>query len=771
MKSFKFLLANGRGVYPNHSLLAKHSYSLKNSSVISPCITTRMNFSNNFNKKEQPEPIVAKSLLLNSNFSNYIDLFKNSLNNLSNNQTPLFNNNSNNNNNNKDNKDPKGPQKPPIFAIVLFVLSLLLPLYTNGSGNSQQTGPDGQQQSQQTGADGFGGPPNTITLQDFISNYLTNDLNRENIAKIVVQDKSVAIVFFKNTSNTISFSIGSIKQFESYIERYSPLTPIYYQLDQTSLMSLFGKFLPSIITLSILAWFMRGQAGGAGGAGSPLNRLSKMGKNKATVYYPENYTPPPGAPPNLHNNLRVTKFKDVAGCQESKQEIMEFVDFLKNPEHYNKLGAKIPKGCILHGPPGTGKTLLARACSSEAGTPFITISGSEFVEMFVGVGAARIRDLFKLARTLAPCIVFIDEIDAIGKKRGNNKISNGSDERENTLNQLLIEMDGFNTAEPGKEVVLMASTNRLEVLDDALLRPGRFDRKIEIDLPDLEGRKQIYMIHLKKLKLELNTDLALLAGRLASTTAGFSGADIANVCNEAALIAARFESSFVEFDHFEEAISRTIAGLQKKSRVLPPDLRKVVAYHEAGHAVCGWFLKNCDPLLKVTIVPRGSAALGYAQYIPSDNNLMTEEQYFDTMVMALGGRCSEEIHFETVTSGAQNDFQKVTAIATKMCKELGMSKKLGYINYSNDSSGGISVTKPFSETSAIILDEEIKKIVTTAHERCAKLLRDNSAAVEKVAQRLLERETITRKDMLELLGKRPYAEKHNEFEKYLDIKE
>lgn len=755
MKIVNSFLATSRNGALKLTSRAKYSFSLPNlylsTSYLAGTSARRTLFS-----IPKVDASTAKSLSLTHSTSSFVDLFRSSLKGSASPQTPLFNNNSGNNN------GPKGPQKPPLFAIVLFVLSLLIPLYTNGSGNGNGNGE--QPTQQQTGADGLGGPPNAITLQDFISNYLTNDLNRENIAKIVVRDKSVATVFFKNTSNTISFSIGSVKQFESYLERYSPNTPIFYELDQTSLFSLFGKFLPSIITLSILAWFMRGQAG----AGSPLNRLSKMSKNKSTVYYPENYTPPPGAPPNVHNNLRITKFKDVAGCQESKQEIMEFVDFLKNPTHYNKLGAKIPKGCILYGPPGTGKTLLARACSSEAGVPFISISGSEFVEMFVGVGASRIRDLFKLAKTLSPCIVFIDEIDAIGKKRNSNKISNGNDERENTLNQLLIEMDGFNTAEQGKEVVLMASTNRLEVLDDALLRPGRFDRKIEIDLPDLEGRKQIYMIHLKKLKLEINADLAMLAGRLASTTAGFSGADIANVCNEAALIAARFESNFVAFDHFEEAISRTIAGLQKKSKVLPPDLKKVVAYHEAGHAVCGWFLKNCDPLLKVTIVPRGTAALGYAQYIPSDNNLMTKEQYFDTMVMALGGRCSEELHFDTVTSGAQNDFQKVTAIASKMCKELGMSSKLGYINYSNDNSGGISVTKPFSESSAIILDEEIKKIVSDCHRRCSTLLKEKSDAVEKVAQRLLEKETITRKDMLELLGKRPYAEKHNEFEKYLD---
>lgn len=700
----------------------------------------------------------------NDGIAKTVSLFKNTnlnriFGNLNNNNGGNNNNNNSNNKNNNNNNN-NGPPKPPITAIVLFIVSMLYPFYAN-SRSSSNNGDENQQMS--------GGSSDSITFQDFIVNYLTNDLQKSNIDKLTVADKSIVTVYFKTTSNTIQFTIGSVKQFEELMNRYSPEIPVFYLINQPSNFQLLGAFISPMITLGILFYFMRGQLGGGS---SPFNKLSGMTKNKAQVHYPKNYIPPASAPPNTTSANAITvKFEDVAGCQESKTEIMEFVDFLKNPHLYNNLGAKIPKGCILHGPPGTGKTLLAKACSNEAGVPFISISGSEFVEMFVGVGASRIRDLFKLARTLSPCIIFIDEIDAIGKKRNNNKISNGNDERENTLNQLLIEMDGFNTSTPGKEVILMASTNRLEILDDALLRPGRFDRKIEIDLPDLEGRKQIYKIHLKKLKLSAKEDMDLLAGKLSSVTAGFSGADIANVCNEAALIAVRFDSQQVDFDHFEEAISRTIAGLEKKSKVLPPDQKKIVAFHEAGHAICGWFLENCDPLLKVTIVPRGSAALGYAQYIPSDNNLMTKEQYIDTMVMALGGRCSEEIFFDTVTSGAQNDFQKVTSIASKMCKELGMSNKLGHINFSTTDSqggGGISITKPFSESTAQILDTEIKKIVTDCHDQCVKLLTENKEAVEKVANRLLEKETITRKDMLELLGKRPYPEKHNEFEKYLD---
>lgn len=705
----------------------------------------------------KPLPTINRPYSLNHFINNkHVKLFQNSsINKIFGNLNNNFNNNFNNKNNNNNNNN-QGPPKPPKLAIVLFIASLLFPFYANSGSSANK---DNQQNF-------AGGSADTITFQDFIGSYLTNDLQKSNIDKITVAEKSIVTVYFKTTANTIQFTIGSIKQFEDYMNRYCPDTPIYYMINQPSNLQMIGAFISPIVTLGILYYFTRGQFGGGS---SPFNKLSGMTKNKAQVHYPKDYVPPATAPPNTASTNAINvKFEDVAGCQESKAEIMEFVDFLKNPHLYNNLGAKIPKGCILHGPPGTGKTLLAKACSNEAGVPFISISGSEFVEMFVGVGASRIRDLFKLARTLSPCIIFIDEIDAIGKKRNNNKISNGNDERENTLNQLLIEMDGFNTSQPGKEIILMASTNRLEILDDALLRPGRFDRKIEIDLPDLEGRKQIYKIHLKKLKLSPQEDMDFLAGKLSSITAGFSGADIANVCNEAALIAVRFDSNQVEFAHFEEAISRTIAGLEKKSKVLPPDQKKIVAFHEAGHAICGWFLKHCDPLLKVTIVPRGSAALGYAQYVPSDNNLLTKEQYIDTMVMALGGRCSEEIFFDSVTSGAQNDFQKVTSIASKMCKELGMSNELGYINFATGDSEGISITKPFSEKTAQVLDKEIKKIVTDCHEKCIALLTENREAVEKVANRLLEKETITRKDMLELLGKRPYPEKHNEFEKYLE---
>lgn len=362
---------------------------------------------------------------------------------------------------------------------------------------------------------------------------------------------------------------------------------------------------------------------------------------------------------------------------------------MKEPAKYEELGAKIPRGAILSGPPGTGKTLLAKATAGEAGVPFFSVSGSEFIEMFAGVGASRVRDLFKAARAKAPSIVFIDEIDAIGKARNKGMGSGGHDEREATLNQLLVEMDGFESSD---HVVVLAGTNRADVLDPALLRPGRFDRHVNIDRPDIEGRIEIYNVHLKNIKY--NTDISELPGKLAAMTPGFSGADIANVVNEAALIAARNESNLVEFIHFEQAIERVIAGLEKKTRVLVPEKKKVVAYHEAGHAVCGWFLKYADPLVKVSIIPRGSAALGYAQYLPPDQYLISEEQFKDKMAMTLGGRVSEEINFSSVTLGGSDDFKKVTQMAKAMVTQLGMSQKVGQVYYEQTQE---SITKPYSE--------------------------------------------------------------------------
>lgn len=463
---------------------------------------------------------------------------------------------------------------------------------------------------------------------------------------------------------------------------------------------------------------------------------------------------------------------------------MEFVKFLQDPKKYEKLGAKIPRGAILSGPPGTGKTLLAKATAGEAGVPFLSVSGSEFVEMFVGVGASRVRDLFKTARDMAPAIIFVDEIDAIGKERGNGRMG-GNDERENTLNQLLVEMDGFDTTD---HVVVLAGTNRPDILDKALLRPGRFDRHISIDVPDVEGRKEIFKVHLNKLKLQAVEDIDIkqkdvdfakfqqlknnaieqLAGRLAALTPGFAGADIANCANEGALIAARENALAVDVHHFEQAIERVVAGLEKKSRILAPEEKKTVAYHEAGHAICGWFLEYADPLVKVSIIPRGQGALGYAQYLPKDQYLTSEEQFKHRMIMTLGGRVSEELHFDTVTSGASDDFKKITQMAQQMILNLGMSDKLGQICYdTGDNGNGFKVHNNYSEETARVIDQEVKRLIDEAYVACHKLLKEKIDLVDQVAEELFKKEVLTREDMIRICGKRPFLERNDAFDKYI----
>jgi AFG3 family protein len=470
---------------------------------------------------------------------------------------------------------------------------------------------------------------------------------------------------------------------------------------------------------------------------------------------------------NKDTDVKV-KFKDVAGMDEAKEEIMEFVKFLKEPAKYEKLGAKIPRGAILSGPPGTGKTLLAKATAGEASVPFLSVSGSEFVEMFVGVGSSRVRDLFASAKKNAPCIIFVDEIDAIGKARGKGGNFGGNDERESTLNQLLVEMDGFGTQE---HVVVLAGTNRPDVLDPALMRPGRFDRHIAIDRPDVSGRKGIFMVHLAPLKLSADLPaMDILAQKLAVLTPGFSGADIANICNEAALHAARKSHESIQEMDFESAIERVIAGLERKSRVLSPDEKKTVAYHEAGHAVCGWFLEHADPLLKVSIVPRGVGALGYAQYLPPDRYLLSTPQMTDRICMTLGGRVSEEIFFgsENITTGAQDDLQKITRMAFEACANYGMNDVIGPVSYGGREGTKESWTKPFSEKTGEMLDYEVRKMITNAYDRTRTLLTEHRADVEKVAKLLLEKEVITREDMISLLGKRPFKGKSDDMDKWLD---
>ncbi|NDC73067.1 MAG: ATP-dependent zinc metalloprotease FtsH, partial [Sphingobacteriia bacterium] len=441
-------------------------------------------------------------------------------------------------------------------------------------------------------------------------------------------------------------------------------------------------------------------------------------------------------------------FNDVAGLEEAKVEVIEVVDFLKNPKKYTALGGKIPKGVLLVGPPGTGKTLLAKAVAGEAQVPFFTLSGSDFVEMFVGVGASRVRDLFKQAREKAPCIIFIDEIDAVGRSRGKNQIMGGNDERESTLNQLLVEMDGFST---DLGIIMMAATNRPDVLDAALLRPGRFDRQISIDRPDLIGREQIFKVHLKALKLAAEVD----AHKLAEQTPGFAGAEIANVCNEAALIAARTDKKEVEMIDFNAAIDRVIGGLEKKNKIISPEEKKIVAYHEAGHAVVGWFLDSTDPLVKVSIVPRGVAALGYAQYLPKEQYLYTTEQLVDSMCMTLGGRAAEEIVFGRISTGAQNDLERITRMAYGMVTLYGMNKAVGPVSF-NDPQGEYQFRKPYSEQTSLLIDQEVRKIIETAYDKTLDLIRSKREVLEAIAQELLSKEVIFKQDLERLAGPRPF---------------
>uniref|UniRef100_A0A804QNN3 AAA+ ATPase domain-containing protein n=1 Tax=Zea mays TaxID=4577 RepID=A0A804QNN3_MAIZE len=443
-------------------------------------------------------------------------------------------------------------------------------------------------------------------------------------------------------------------------------------------------------------------------------------------------------------------FKDVAGCDEAKQEIMEFVHFLKNPKKYEDLGAKIPKGALLVGPPGTGKTLLAKATAGESGVPFLSISGSDFMEMFVGVGPSRVRNLFQEARQCAPSIVFIDEIDAIGRARGRGGFSGSNDERESTLNQLLVEMDGFGTT---SGVVVLAGTNRPDILDKALLRPGRFDRQIAIDKPDIKGRDQIFRIYLKKLKLDNKP--SFYSQRLAALTPGFAGADIANVCNEAALIAARSEETQITMQHFESAIDRIIGGLEKKNRVISKLERRTVAYHESGHAVAGWFLEHAEPLLKVTIVPRGTAALGFAQYVPNENLLMTKEQLFDMTCMTLGGRAAEEVLIGKISTGAQNDLEKVTKMTYAQVAVYGFSEKVGLLSFPQKD-GGFEMSKPYSNQTASIIDDEVREWVGKAYKKTVELITEHKEQVAQIAELLLEKEVLHQDDLTRVLGERPF---------------
>ncbi len=493
--------------------------------------------------------------------------------------------------------------------------------------------------------------------------------------------------------------------------------------------------LPILFFIGLWVLMMRKMGGGGAGAGGP-GGIFNIGKSKATLF-------------DKGTKVNIT-FADVAGLDEAKVEVMEIVDFLRSPKKYTALGGKIPKGALLVGPPGTGKTLLAKAMAGEAQVPFFSLSGSDFVEMFVGVGASRVRDLFKQAREKAPCIIFIDEIDAIGRARGKN-VMMSNDERESTLNQLLVEMDGFGT---DTGIIVLAATNRPDVLDSALLRPGRFDRQISIDKPDLKGREAIFKVHLKPIKISETLDIH----KLAEQTPGFAGADIANVCNEAALIAARKDKASVDMQDFQDAVDRVIGGLEKKNKIISPDEKKIIAYHEAGHAICGWYLEHAYPLLKVTIVPRGTAALGYAQYTPKEQYLYNTDQLVDQICMTLGGRASEELFFNKISTGAQNDLQQITRTAYAMVSVYGMNEKVGNVSF-YDPQQENNFTKPYSEETSKLIDEEVRKLIEDSYEKTKALLSEKREQVEKLAEALLEKEVLFQSDVEALIGKRPFEEK------------
>ena len=545
------------------------------------------------------------------------------------------------------------------------------------------------------------------------------------------------------------FQITSAETFKKDLAEIQKDTPdsekIEYKIDTRSdLMTWLANWGIFIIMIVVMYFLLSRMTGGVGPGGQIFN----IGRSRATLF-------------DAENKVKIT-FSDVAGLDEAKEEIKEIVDYLKSADKFKKLGAKIPKGALLIGPPGTGKTLLAKAVAGEAGVPFFSLSGSDFVEMFVGVGAARVRDLFKQAKEKAPCIIFIDEIDAIGRSRGRGAMPGANDERENTLNSLLVEMDGFAT---DSGIIILAATNRPDVLDSALLRPGRFDRQISVDKPDVIGREAIFRVHLKPLSLNEDVDVQ----KLAVQTPGFAGAEIANVCNEAALIAARRNRDSVTMQDFQDAMDRVIGGLEKKNKLISPEEKQIVAYHEAGHAVAGWFLEHADPLVKVTIVPRGVAALGYAQYLPREQYLYRSEQLFDEMCMTLGGRAAEDVVFGKISTGALSDLERVTKVAYSMVTMYGMNDKIGNISYYDSKQSEYAFTKPYSEATAEAIDSEVRILVDQAYQHVRQLLSNKREELEKIAQELLKKEILFQSDLEQLIGKRPY-EKETSYQAYINRK-
>ena len=587
------------------------------------------------------------------------------------------------------------------------------------------------------------------TFKEFVEKGYVADvvINKDNNTLTLAIDskheKQVYGVASKNKKPArIKVEFGSIDNLENFLDEQNKegvfKGKVSYERDNDFISNLLWNFAPLIIIILIWIFIMRGMGSGGfmGGAGS----IFSVGKSKAQLFEKDD-----------KNSPQIT-FKDVAGQAGAKQEVQEIVDFLKKPEKYTSLGGKIPEGALLVGPPGTGKTLLAKAVAGEAGVPFFSMSGSEFVEMFVGVGASRVRDLFQQAKAKAPCIIFIDEIDAIGRARSKTAAMGGNDERESTLNQLLTEMDGFGT---NSGIIIMAATNRADILDGALLRAGRFDRQIHVDLPDLNERKEIFMVHLKPLKIDETVDVA----QLARQTPGFSGADIANVCNEAALIAARNNKDWVDKQCFLDAVDRIIGGLEKKTKLLTAQEKRTIALHEAGHATISWFLEYANPLVKVTIVPRGQA-LGAAWYMPEERQISTKEEILDEICATLGGRAAEELFTGRISTGAMNDLEKVTKRAYGMIAYAGMGDKLPNLCYYDNQE--YQFNKPYSDKTAETIDEEVRNLISGEYERAKKVLLEHKDGHAQLAQRLIEKEVIFAEDLEEIFGKRPWTSRTDE---------
>ncbi|MDG2062792.1 MAG: ATP-dependent zinc metalloprotease FtsH [Flavobacteriaceae bacterium] len=642
----------------------------------------------------------------------------------------------------KDQKKPKVP-KFNVYWLYGAIIFALLSMSIFGGSDSWKT-------LSKTNISNFekylnnGDVNEVIVIRNKSSVQVT--LNQEALGKSEHQSISSKNIFGQENSNGphYQFEVGSLELFEEKLEK-ARQNGIVFRLEFITVENrwfdaLIG-FLPIIIIIGVWIFLMRRMSGG--GAGGPGGQIFNIGKSKAKLF-------------DKNTDVKTT-FKDVAGLEGAKEEIQEIVDFLKNPTKYTKLGGKIPKGALLVGSPGTGKTLLAKAVAGEAKVPFFSLSGSDFVEMFVGVGASRVRDLFKQAKDKSPSIIFIDEIDAIGRARGKSNITGSNDERENTLNQLLTEMDGFGT---NTNVIVIAATNRADVLDKALMRAGRFDRQIYVDLPDLNERKEIFQVHLKPIKVIKTLDIDFLAKQ----TPGFSGADIANVCNEAALIAARKNKKSVGKQDFLDAVDRIIGGLEKKNKIITPEEKKTIAFHEAGHAIVSWLLEHAAPLVKVTIVPRGQS-LGAAWYLPEERQIIRTEQMLDEMCAALGGRAAEKVMFDKISTGALSDLEKVTRQARAMVSVYGLNDNLGNITY-YDSSGeaDYNFTKPYSEETARKIDHEISGIIEKEYNRAISLLASSKDKLIQLADRLLEKEVIFKDDLENILGKRPYKSNEEKIE-------